>query len=166
MTTTLAASVTAALAACGSQLPPDPKAAGTAAAPVAHTSTALPPSKPTGMKIEAAGVDAKKMVDPEVDAATGELGAERRHGREPPRLVDGGRHAGREGRLRPGRALRHPGLMTDVEKIKLGDLIEDFPTGKVYADTQGLELRPLTCGGDIKDGHRTNNIIFYADLTT
>ncbi len=25
-------------------------------------------------------------------------------------------------------------------------------------------LRLLTCGGELKDGHRTNNVIFYADL--
>ncbi|MFE3584800.1 sortase domain-containing protein [Streptomyces vinaceus] len=79
-----------------------------------------------------------------------------------------------------------PALMKDVKKIKLGDLIEvpreggrtakfkireiedvnkkDFPTDKVYGETRRPELRLLTCGGEIKDGHRTNNVIFYADL--
>ncbi|TDU77678.1 sortase [Streptomyces sp. KS 21] len=192
VTTTLAASVTAALAACGTELPPEPRVAGTSAAPVARTSTALPPSKPTGMRIEAAGVDAKRMVDLKVDAATGELGV-------PNADTDANSPGWWTEGVTPGEKgvsvlvahfdTRHgPALMKDVEKIKLGDLVEvpredgrtakfkiceiedvnkkDFPTDKVYADTQRPELRLLTCGGEIKDGHRTNNIIFYADLTT
>ncbi|MFI8279975.1 sortase domain-bontaining protein [Streptomyces sp. NPDC085929] len=191
VTTTLAASVTAALTACGTRLPPDPKVASTSAAPVAHTTAALPPSKPSGMKIEAAGVDAKRMVDLEVDAATGELGV-------PNADTDANNPGWWTGGVTPGEKgvsvlvahfdTKHgPALMKDVKKIKLGDLIEvpredgrtakfkireiedvnkkDFPTDKVYADTQRPELRLLTCGGGIKDGHRTNNIIFYADLT-
>ncbi|MCX4629349.1 sortase [Streptomyces sp. NBC_01443] len=191
VTTTLAASVTAALTACGAELPPDPKVGSASAAPVANTTTALPPSKPTGMKIDAAGVDAKKMVDLKVDAATGELGV-------PNADTDANSPGWWTEGVTPGEKgvsvlvahfdTRHgPALMKDVKKIKPGDLIEvpredgktakfkireiedvnkkDFPTGKVYGDTQRPELRLLTCGGEIKDGHRTNNIIFYADLT-
>ncbi|MEV6729657.1 MULTISPECIES: sortase domain-bontaining protein [unclassified Streptomyces] len=190
VTTTLAASVTVALTACGAKLPPDPKVGSTSAAPVANTTTALPPSKPTGMKIDAAGVDAKKMVGLKVDAATGELGV-------PNADTDANSPGWWTEGVTPGEKgvsvlvahfdTRHgPALMKDVKKIKLGDLIEvpredgktakfkireiedvnkkDFPTGKVYGDTQRPELRLLTCGGEIKDGHRTNNIIFYADL--
>ncbi|MFF3861783.1 sortase domain-bontaining protein [Streptomyces sp. NPDC002209] len=191
--TTLAASLTAALAACAAEPPPDPKVGSTSAAPVASTATAtaLPPSKPTGMKIDAAGVDAKKMVDLEVDAATGELGV-------PDADTDANHPGWWTGGVTPGEKgvsvlvahfdTKHgPALMKDVKKIELGDLVEvpredgrtakfkireiedvdkkDFPTGKVYGDTQRPELRLLTCGGEIKDGHRTNNIIFYADLT-
>lgn len=143
------------------------------------------------MKIDAAGVDAKRMVDLEVDAATGELGV-------PNADTDANSPGWWTGGVTPGEKgvsvlvahfdTKHgPALMKDVKKIKLGDLIEvpredgrtakfkireiedvnkkDFPTDKVYADTQRPELRLLTCGGEIKDGHRTNNIIFYADLT-
>ncbi|MEI5101560.1 sortase [Streptomyces sp. PmtG] len=76
--------------------------------------------------------------------------------------------------------------MRNVAKVKVGDEIlvpradgdtaafrvraiqqvdkKDFPTHKVYGATDRPELRLLTCGGPIKDGHRTDNIILYADL--
>ncbi|MFG2979846.1 sortase domain-bontaining protein [Streptomyces sp. NPDC048258] len=192
----LAVAVTGALAACGAsgpELPPDPKVGSTAAAaaPAADTGApALPPSKPTGMKIDAAGVDAKKMVDLSVDPATGELGV-------PDADTDADTPGWWTEGVTPGEKgvsvlVAHfdtkygPALMKDVKKIKLGDLVEvpredgktakfkireiedvnkkDFPTDKVYGDTTRPELRLLTCGGGLKDGHRTNNVIFYADL--
>lgn len=193
VTTTLTLSVTGALAACGAggtKLPPDPKVGNaSAAAPATHTSTALPPSKPTGMKIDAAGVDAKRMVDLTVDAA-GELGVpDADTEANSPGWWTGGATPGEKGVsvLVAHFDTKHgPALMKDVKKIKLGDLIEvpredgrtatfeireiedvnkkDFPTDKVYGETRRPELRLLTCGGEIKDGHRTNNVIFYADL--
>ncbi|MFG3316680.1 class F sortase [Streptomyces sp. NPDC048171] len=79
-----------------------------------------------------------------------------------------------------------PAVMKDVGKIKPGDTIdvgrEDgtravfavtaleqvdkdaFPTEKVYGRTDRPELRLITCGGEITDGHRPDNIIVYADL--
>ncbi|MGW5530924.1 class F sortase [Streptomyces xanthochromogenes] len=79
-----------------------------------------------------------------------------------------------------------PALMRNVKNIKVGDVIEvgradgstavfriretqqvekkDFPTHKVYGKTDRPELRLITCGGPIVDGHRSANIIFYADL--
>ncbi|WP_328309648.1 class F sortase [Streptomyces sp. NBC_00442] len=79
-----------------------------------------------------------------------------------------------------------PALMRNVRDIEVGDVIEvgradgstavfrireteqvekkDFPTHKVYGTTDRPELRLITCGGPIKDGHRSANIIFYADL--
>ncbi|MEU4351645.1 class F sortase [Streptomyces sp. NPDC023838] len=79
-----------------------------------------------------------------------------------------------------------PALMRDVRKMHVGDVIEvgradgstavfriretqqvdktDFPTNKVYGKTDRPELRLITCGGPIKNGHRSANIIFYADL--
>ncbi|MBT2545450.1 class F sortase [Streptomyces sp. ISL-44] len=194
--TVLAVTVTGTLAACGSgsgpELPPDPKVGGTAA-PAADTggaAPALPRSRPTGMKIDAAGVDAKKMVDLKVDAASGELGV-------PNADTDANSPGWWTEGVTPGEKgvsvlVAHfdtkygPALMKDVKKIKLGDLVEvpredgktakfkireiedvnkkDFPTDKVYGDTGRPELRLLTCGGELKDGHRTNNVIFYADL--
>ncbi|WP_330331021.1 sortase [Streptomyces sp. NBC_00536] len=176
----------------GTQLPPDPKVGSTAAAvaPVSDTAAhALPKSRPTGMKIDAAGVDAKKMVDLTVDAA-GELGV-------PSAETDADTPGWWADGATPGERgvsvlVAHfdtkygPALMKDVKKIGLGDLIEvpredgktarfkireiedvnkkDFPTDKVYGATSRPELRLLTCGGEIKDGHRTNNVIFYGDL--
>ncbi|WP_406342485.1 class F sortase [Streptomyces sp. NBC_00648] len=79
-----------------------------------------------------------------------------------------------------------PALLRDVKKMHVGDVIEvgradgstavfriretqqvdktDFPTNKVYGKTDRPELRLITCGGPIKNGHRSANIIFYADL--
>ncbi|MFC9298203.1 sortase domain-bontaining protein [Streptomyces sp. NPDC057011] len=198
ITAALAATLTGTLAACGgaaangAKLPPDPKVGSTAApAPdTAPPAPPLPPSKPTGMKIDAAGVDAKKMVDLKVDAATGELGV--------PNADTDANNPGwwtegvTPGEMGPSVLVAHfdtkhgPALMKNVKNIKLGDLIEvpredgktatfkireiedvnkkDFPTDKVYGDTARPELRLLTCGGEIKDGHRTNNVILYADL--
>ncbi|MFJ6246404.1 MULTISPECIES: hypothetical protein [unclassified Streptomyces] len=39
-----------------------------------------------------------------------------------------------------------------------------FPTAKVYGDTTRPELRLITCGGELLDGHRPDDIILYADL--
>uniref|UniRef100_A0AAU2JQ20 Sortase n=1 Tax=Streptomyces sp. NBC_00049 TaxID=2903617 RepID=A0AAU2JQ20_9ACTN len=196
--TALAAAVSGGLVACagaagaGPKLPPDPKVGSTSAPVPASdaTTAALPPSKPTGMKIDAAGVDAKKMVDLKVDADSGELGV-------PNADTDANSPGWWTGGVTPGEKgvsvlvahfdTKHgPALMKDVEKIKLGDLVEvpredgktarftireiedvnkkDFPTDKVYGPTDRPELRLLTCGGELKDGHRTNNVIFYADL--
>ncbi|MFE2326504.1 sortase domain-bontaining protein [Streptomyces sp. NPDC059385] len=157
---------------------------------VSGGATALPPSKPTGMKIDAAGVDVKKMVDLKVDAATGELGVPNADtDADHPGWWTQGVTPGEKGVsvLVAHFDTRHgPALMKDVKKIGLGDLVEvpredgrtarfkireiedvnkkDFPTDKVYGATDRPELRLLTCGGEIKDGHRTNNVIFYADL--
>ncbi|MEU9379063.1 sortase [Streptomyces sp. NPDC048255] len=196
----LALAVTGGLAACGGgggvgaggvELAADPKVGSTAApAPVTGGDLSLPRSKPTGMKIASAGVDATGMVDLVVDPASGELG-----------VPDADTAANSPGwwtqGVTPGEKgvavlVAHfdtkygPALMKDVGKVRLGDLVEvpredgrtakfkireiedvnkkDFPTDKVYGHTNRSELRLLTCGGELKDGHRTNNVIFYADL--
>ncbi|GGR37619.1 class F sortase [Streptomyces roseolus] len=81
---------------------------------------------------------------------------------------------------------RGPAVLKDVAKVRVGDTItvtraddsvavfrireleqvdkDAFPTGKVYGDTRGPELRLITCGGELADGHRPDNIILYADL--
>ncbi|WP_371616368.1 sortase domain-bontaining protein [Streptomyces sp. NBC_00454] len=182
------------LTACGGgpELPPDPKVGSTAAAAAAGAATTptLPKSKPTGMKIDSAGVDAKKMVDLKVDPATGELGVpDADTDADTPGWWTEGVTPGEKGAavLVAHFDTKHgPALMKNVKNIKLGDVIEvaredgktarfkireiedvdkkKFPTDKVYGDTNRSELRLLTCGGELKDGHRTNNVIFYADL--
>ncbi|MFE5742474.1 class F sortase [Streptomyces celluloflavus] len=80
-----------------------------------------------------------------------------------------------------------PAVLRDVGRIRPGDRIsvdradgttavftvrelqqvdkESFPTQRVYGDTDRPELRLITCGGALVDGHRPDNIIVYADLT-
>lgn len=81
---------------------------------------------------------------------------------------------------------RGPAVLKDVSKVRPGDEItvsradggaavfrvreleqvdkKAFPTDKVYGDTARPELRVITCGGRITDGHRPDNVILYADL--
>ncbi|MFC9390234.1 class F sortase [Streptomyces venezuelae] len=81
---------------------------------------------------------------------------------------------------------RGPAVLKDVAKVRVGDEItvtradgstavfrvreleqvdkDAFPTAKVYGDTARPELRLVTCGGELVDGHRPDNIILYADL--
>ncbi|MFD9723323.1 class F sortase [Streptomyces sp. NPDC059072] len=81
---------------------------------------------------------------------------------------------------------RGPAVLKDVSKVHTGDDItvsradgstavfrvraleqvdkKNFPTAKVYGDTTRPELRVITCGGEITEGHRPDNIILYADL--
>ncbi|NML50614.1 class F sortase [Streptomyces sp. R302] len=81
---------------------------------------------------------------------------------------------------------RGPAVLKDVAKVRVGDTItvtradgtvavfrvreleqvdkDAFPTEKVYGDTRRPELRLITCGGELVDGHRPDNIILYADL--
>ncbi|MFB6619818.1 sortase domain-bontaining protein [Streptomyces sp. NPDC056367] len=177
----------------GAKPAPAPEVGSTAAPTPASApagAPALPPSRPTGMKIDAAGVDAKKMVGLKVDAATGELGVPNADtDADSPGWWTEGVTPGEKGVsvLVAHFDTRHgPALMKDVAKIGLGDLVEvpredgrtarfkireieevnkkDFPTDKVYGATDRPELRLLTCGGEIEDGHRTDNVIFYADL--
>ncbi|MFB8044447.1 class F sortase [Streptomyces hydrogenans] len=83
---------------------------------------------------------------------------------------------------------RGPAVLKDVSKVRVGDEItvtradgtaavfrvrelqqvdkDAFPTEKVYGDTRRPELRVITCGGELVDGHRPDNIILYADLVT
>ncbi|WP_327254602.1 class F sortase [Streptomyces sp. NBC_01244] len=81
---------------------------------------------------------------------------------------------------------RGPAVLKDVSKVRIGDEVtvsradgstavfrvreleqvdkKRFPTDKVYGNTARPELRVITCGGEITDGHRPDNIILYADL--
>ncbi|MFD3758392.1 sortase domain-bontaining protein [Streptomyces sp. NPDC058622] len=82
--------------------------------------------------------------------------------------------------------VRGPAVFKDVARVHTGDVVEveradgrkaefrvrevqqvdkkTFPTEKVYGDTARPELRVITCGGALTDGHRPDNIILYADL--
>lgn len=43
---------------------------------------------------------------------------------------------------------------------------DDFPTGVVYGNTAGPELRLITCGGVVNQetGHYTDNTVVYARM--
>ncbi|MGW1880947.1 class F sortase [Streptomyces sp. NPDC001970] len=82
--------------------------------------------------------------------------------------------------------VKGPAVLKDVAKVRVGGEIsvaradgstaafrvreleqvskKAFPTRKVYGDTARPELRLITCGGELTDGHRPDNIIVYADL--
>ncbi|MFD9499802.1 class F sortase [Streptomyces sp. NPDC060035] len=81
---------------------------------------------------------------------------------------------------------RGPAVLKNISRIKAGDRItvsradgsdavfavrameqvdkDSFPTDKVYGETTRPELRLITCGGELENGHRPDNIIVYADL--
>ncbi|WP_424213228.1 sortase domain-bontaining protein [Streptomyces sp. BI20] len=196
VTTGLLLGLVGGLTACGGtesavKPPPAPRVSNTATTPTA-AAPPLPPAKPTGLKIASAGVDAKRMVDLSVDGDTGELGVpDADKDADVPGWWTQGVTPGEKGVsvLVAHFDTRHgPALMKNVKDIKLGDVIEvpredgrtakftireiqdvnkkDFPTEKVYGATDRPELRVLTCGGEIENGHRANNVILYADLHT
>ncbi|MFD5701831.1 class F sortase [Streptomyces lasiicapitis] len=148
----------------------------------------LKKSRPTGLRIPAAGVDAKEMLDLGI-GADGALEVPPASKGEVPGWWTGGVTPGQKGAavvVAHYDTANGPALMRNVAKVKVGDRImvpradgstatfevrevqqvgkKDFPTHKVYGATDRPELRLLTCGGPIKDGHRTDNIILYADL--
>lgn len=145
-------------------------------------------SRPTGLRIPAAGVDATGMLDLGI-GDDGALQVPPASKAELPGWWTGGVTPGQKGAavvVAHYDTANGPALMRNVAKVRAGDRImvpradgstatfevreiqqvgkEDFPTHKVYGATDRPELRLLTCGGPIKDGHRTDNIILYADL--
>lgn len=152
--------------------------------------TPLKPSEPTGLRIPSAGVDATSMLGLAVGADR-ELDVPPVDRADEPGWWTGGVTPGEKG---PAVIVAHydtangPALMKDVAKVGVGDTVEvpradggtavfavreiqqvdkkDFPTNKVYGATDRPELRLLTCGGPLVDGHRSDNIILYADLVS
>ncbi|MFC5721064.1 class F sortase [Streptomyces gamaensis] len=179
------------LAACGSgsgSPAPDVKVSNAAAAPDGRNAAPMERSRPTGLRIPSAGVEAKSMLD---------LGMGADQELEVPPVDKANEPGWWTGGVTPGEkgvavivahydTAKGPALMRNIAKVRVGDTIEvpradgstakfkvreiqevnkkDFPTDKVYGPTDRPELRLLTCGGPIKDGHRTDNIILYADL--
>ncbi|MEV7541692.1 sortase [Streptomyces sp. NPDC089915] len=189
-----AATVTATLTACGTasatKPAPAPEITGTSAAPPPKAAPPLDRSRPAGVRIASAGVSATRVLDLTTDPATGELDVpDPDTEANTPGWWTGGAAPGEKGAavLVAHYDTKHgPALMRNVAKIGLGDLVEvpredgrtarfkireiedvhkdRFPTQKVYGPTDRPELRLLTCGGEIENGHRANNVILYADL--
>ncbi|EST25250.1 class F sortase [Streptomyces roseochromogenus] len=187
---TLALALSGGLAACGSgdRPAPDAKVSNSAVPAPAKAATPMKASKPTRLQIPSAGVDAGPVLPLAVDS-TGELGVPPVAKADQAGWYTGGVTPGEKG---PAVLVAHydtakgPALMKNIKNVKIGDVIKvgradgstatfkireiqqvdkkAFPTNKVYGDTTGPELRLLTCGGPIQDGHRTDNIILYATL--
>ncbi|MFF2775637.1 class F sortase [Streptomyces sp. NPDC058052] len=189
----LCAAVLLALTGCsaGAEATPPARIAESAApAPTASAAQVRPldRSRPVRVQLPSAGVDARDLLDlglnadgtvevPSVDRADriGWYGKAVTPGETGPAVLIG--HFDTE---------RGPAVLKDVSKVRVGDEItvtrEDgttavfrvreleqvdkdaFPTEKVYGDTRRPELRVITCGGELVDGHRPDNIILYADL--
>ncbi|AXI80255.1 class F sortase [Peterkaempfera bronchialis] len=148
----------------------------------------LAPSRPTRLVIPAAGVDAPvrdlglspdgTLEVPPMDRAD-EVGWYR-NGPTPGALgpavlvghydtVHGPAVFHRLPALKPGariRILREDGTTAVFRVSRLLQYPKSgFPTDLVYGDTDGAELRLITCGGTVgADGHWTDNIIVFADL--
>ncbi|MEV5977195.1 class F sortase [Streptomyces sp. NPDC052114] len=169
---------------------PDVKVHNAATAQAKQAVAPLKASEPTGLRIPSAGVDARSMLHLSVGADQ-ELQVPPADKADEPGWWTGGVTPGEKG---PAVLVAHydtangPALMRNVAKIKVGGTIEvpradgstatfkvreiqqvdkkDFPTNKVYGATDRPELRLLTCGGPIVDGHRSDNIILFADLVS
>ncbi|MFI8827784.1 class F sortase [Streptomyces sp. NPDC053431] len=159
-------------------------------APAAHRVAAQPmaAAEPTRLIIRSAGVDAGPVLPLGLDADQ-ELQVPSVGQAEQPGWYTGSVTPGERGAavmVAHHDTERGPALLRNVARMKAGDVIEvgradgttarfavreieqvdkkDFPTNKVYGRTDRPELRLITCGGPVRDGHRTDNIIVFADL--
>ncbi|MGW6566060.1 class F sortase [Streptomyces sp. NPDC054975] len=153
--------------------------------------TPLPRSKPVRVQLPSAGVDTRSS-GPVLElglAADGTVEVPSEADADRIGWYDKGVTPGQTG---PAILIGHfdtargPAVLKNVAKVRVGDEItvtradgtdavfrvreleqvdkKAFPTRKVYGDTTRPELRLITCGGELTDGHRPDNIILYADL--
>ncbi|MDT0613628.1 class F sortase [Streptomyces sp. DSM 40712] len=162
-----------------------PGHAGTAS-PAA--SAPLAASRPVRVRIPAAGVD----TGPLLELGLAPDGTVQVPSEEQADLIGWYREGVTPGQTGPAVLIGHydtargPAVMRDVTHVEPGDTItvdradgstavfgvtdlqqvdkKHFPTQRVYGDTAAPELRLITCGGDLRGGHRPDNIILYADL--
>ncbi|MEU9082148.1 class F sortase [Streptomyces sp. NPDC048357] len=175
-----------AVSATPSAAPPSVSPTAAPAAPVA--AAPLPASKPVRVRIPAAGVDASPLLGLGL-AADGTVEVPSVADGDKIGWYTKGVTPGETG---PAVLIGHfdtargPAVLKDVARVRVGEEItvsradgstavfrvreleqvdkKAFPTAKVYGDTTRPELRVITCGGEITDGHRPDNIILYADL--
>ncbi|MEV5599569.1 class F sortase [Streptomyces sp. NPDC052496] len=150
---------------------------------------ALPAAKPVRVRIPTAGVNTGPVLDLGLAAdGTVEVPSVAEAGRIG--WYDQGVTPGETG---PAVLIGHydtaagPAVLKDVGRVGVGDKIyvdradgrtavftvrelqqvdkKAFPTQRVYGNTDRPELRLVTCGGGLVDGHRPDNIVVYADLT-
>lgn len=189
----LALAVGTGLAGCAGSgaaaLAPDVRVPHVSAAPAADR--AVPPmaaSEPVRLVVPSADVDAGPVLRLGLDADQ-ELQVPSPDQAEQPGWYTGSVTPGERGAavlVAHYDTARGPALLRNVAKVRIGDPIEvgradgstarfavreiqqvdkkDFPTNKVYGKTDRPELRLITCGGPVRDGHRSDNIILFADL--
>ncbi len=163
-------------------------AASPPASASAHPPAPLAPSRPVRVRVPAAGVDTGPVLELGLAAdGTVQVPSEEQADR-----IGWYREGVTPGQTGPAVLIGHydtargPAVMRDVARVEPGDTItvdradgstavfavtdlqqvdkRHFPTQRVYGDTAAPELRLITCGGDLRDGHRPDNIILYADL--
>ncbi|WP_405788495.1 class F sortase [Streptomyces sp. NBC_01367] len=192
-TALLAPLALAALAGCGGApaagRAPAPHVTPASAAPAAApTADPMPASEPVRVRIPSAGVDASPVLGLGL-AADGTVEVPSVADADKIGWYTKGVTPGQTG---PAVLIGHfdtargPAVLKDVSRVRTGEEItvsradgttavfrvreleqvgkNDFPTAKVYGDTARPELRVITCGGELTDGHRPDNIILYADL--
>ncbi|MFG2643162.1 class F sortase [Streptomyces sp. NPDC048370] len=169
---------------------PPAKVVETASPAPAASAAPLPRSKPVRVRVPAAGVDTGPVLELGL-AGDGTVEVPSEADAERIGWYDKGVTPGQTG---PAILIGHfdtargPAVLKNVAKVRVGDEItvtradgtdavfrvreleqvdkKAFPTRKVYGDTTRPELRLITCGGELVDGHRPDNIILYADLVT
>ncbi|MFD8894793.1 class F sortase [Streptomyces sp. NPDC059566] len=152
------------------------------------TASPLPASAPVRVRIPAAGVDASPVLELGL-AADGTVEVPSVADGDKIGWYTKGVTPGETG---PAVLIGHfdtargPAVLADVSRVRTGEEItvsradgttavfrvreleqvgkKQFPTAKVYGNTARPELRVITCGGELTDGHRPDNIILYADL--
>lgn len=163
--------------------------AGAAASPAPSTSAApLPASEPVRVRIPSAGVDTGPVLRLGL-ASDGTVEVPSVAQADRIGWYTKGVTPGETG---PAVLIGHfdtaegPAVLRNVAKIVAGDRITvtradgadavfavrklqqvdkgAFPTDEVYGDTSRPELRLITCGGELRGGHRPDNIIVFADL--
>ncbi|WP_030763352.1 MULTISPECIES: class F sortase [unclassified Streptomyces] len=168
---------------------PTPHIGPASAAPAeVPTATAMPASEPVRVRIPSAGVDTSPVLGLGL-AADGTVEVPSVADADRIGWYTKGVTPGQTG---PAVLIGHfdtargPAVLKDVSRVRTGEEItisradgttavfrvreleqvdkKHFPTAKVYGDTARPELRVITCGGEITDGHRPDNIILYADL--
>ncbi|MFG2920720.1 class F sortase [Streptomyces sp. NPDC048305] len=157
-------------------------------AAAARPATPMPRARPVRVRIPSAGVDTKPVLDlglaPDGTVEVPSVEEADRIG-----WYTKGVTPGQTG---PAVLIGHfdtaegPAVLKNISAVRAGDRItvyradgslavfsvreleqvdkDTFPTDKVYGDTSRPELRLITCGGELEDGHRPDNIIVYADL--
>ncbi|GGR78215.1 class F sortase [Streptomyces nojiriensis] len=193
-TALLAPLALAALTGCGGAPAADPAPAAphitpASAAPAeAPAAGPMPASEPVRVRIPSAGVDASPVLGLGL-AADGTVEVPSAADADRIGWYTKGVTPGQTG---PAVLIGHfdtargPAVLKDVSHVRTGEEItvdradgttavfrvreleqvgkKEFPTAKVYGDTARPELRVITCGGELADGHRPDNIILYADL--
>lgn len=170
--------------------PPAPAASVPGAAASASPPAPLAAARPVRVRIPAAGVDTAPVLELGLSAdGTVQVPSVAQADR-----IGWYKEGVTPGQTGPAVLIGHfdtaegPAVLKDVARVRTGDTItvdradgstavfavraleqvdkEHFPTQRVYGDTTRPELRVITCGGDLRAGHRPDNIILYADLLT